>query len=369
MKLSSRFTVTVLCGFTTAFNLGCRPQDGITQYDVPKVEAIQLPAPAGTGSETESAGEPQRMLGAIIPHDGQFWFLKLTGPVDVVAQYEAEFRGVLQSMTFDSAGKPQWTLPNGWAQRPASGLRFATLIIDTKPTLETSVTVLPAGDGDQQEGVLANLNRWRGQLSLPPIKQDQLATDTETLKLPNDLTAVFVNLEGKAKAGAAMGGPFAGGRGGLDRSFATPSAEGPSTESDLQLTAPDHWKRGPVGGMRKAALSIEQGDLKGEVTIIDLARAAGDRLANVNRWCGQIGLPPFDAETLPKALKPVDVGSAKGDYVELIAPVDSDKGQSILGVIVDKDDKAWFIKLQAPTALVLQEKRAFEAFVKSVQLP
>ncbi|NMF67401.1 hypothetical protein, partial [Brasilonema octagenarum] len=221
----------------------------------------------------------------------------------------------------------------------------------------------------QQEGVLANLNRWRGQLSLPPMKAAQLSTDTETVTLPDNHTAVFVNLEGKGKPGGGMGGQFAGGRGGMERPFATPSAPGPASESDLKLTAPDHWKRGQVGGMRKAALSIEQGDLKGEVTIIDLARAAGDRLANVNRWCGQIGLPSFDADSIKPALKPIDVGSIQGDYVELVSPAESEKGQSILGVIVDKGDKTWFIKLQAPTALALQEKAAFETFVKSVQLP
>ncbi len=367
MKLASLLTPALV--LTVVLNLGCRPQDSITQYEVPKAEAIQLPAPAGTGSDAESAGEPQRMLGAIISHEGQFWFLKLTGPVDVVANHEAEYRQVVQSMTFDETGKPKWTLPNGWSQQPASGLRFATLVIDTKPTLETTVTVLPVGEGDQQEGVLANLNRWRGQLSLPPMKQDQLSTDTETLTLPNGLSAVFVNLEGQGKPGGGMSPPFAGGRGGMDRPFAAPSAEGPASDRNLKLTAPEHWKQGQAGGMRKAALSFEQGDLKGEVTIIDLARAAGDRLANVNRWCGQVGLPAYDADGLKAVMRQIDVGPDKGDYVELIAPTDSDKGQSILGVIVDKDDKTWFIKLQAPTALVLQEKKAFETFVKTVQLP
>lgn len=366
MKLVSLLPLTLL--LATLLNCGCRPQDAITQYEIPKAEAIQLPAPAGTGA-TDTASEPQRMLGAIINHEGQFWFLKLTGAVDAVAEHEAEFRQVVQSMKFDETGKPQWSLPSGWTQQPASGLRFATLVIEGTPRLETTVTVLPVGDGDLQDGILANLNRWRGQLSLPPMKKEQLGGETETLALPNGLNAVLVNLEGQSKPSAGMGGPFAGGRGAMDRPFAAPPTTSPATGSDLKLTAPDHWKRGEASGMRKASLSFGQGDLKGEVTIIDLARAAGDRLANVNRWCGQIGLPSFDADGLKAVLHTVDVGPDKGDYVELIAGANSEKGQSILGVIVDKGDKTWFIKLQAPTALVLQEKQAFETFVKSVQLP
>lgn len=371
VKLFSTLRMVLVCGLVATANGGCRPQDNITQYDVPKVEAIQLPTPTGKGSASNSAGEPQRMLGAIIPHDGQFWFLKLTGPLDAVASRVAEFRQVVQSMTFNDSGKPQWTLPGGWSQQPSSGLRFATLVIDTQPPLETSVTVLPAGEGDQQEGVLANLNRWRGQLSLPPMKSDQLSSETETLTLPKDHTAVFVNLEGQAKAAGGMGGPFAGGRGGFDRPMAAPPMNDAAnaTASPLKMTAPPDWRPGKSGGMRKAAYEIEGAAGKGEVTMIDLAKAAGDRLANVNRWAGQIGAKTYDAEGLKAALQPIEVGSDTGDYAVLIAPPDAEKGQSILGVIIDKGDKTWFIKLQATTALALQEKAAFEAFVKSVQLP
>lgn len=87
--------------------------------------------------------------------------------------------------------------------------------------------------------------------------------------------------------------------------------------------------------MRKAVYEIEGAAGKGEVTIIDLARGAGDRLANVNRWAGQIGTT-YDEASLKSALQPIAVGSDSGDYVVLIAPPEAEKGQSILGVIVDK---------------------------------
>lgn len=361
-------TVSIF-GLVAAVHSGCRPQESITQYDVPKVDAIQLPPLKTSGGDKDSEGEPQRMLGAIIPHDGQFWFLKLTGAVDAVASREAEFKKVVQSMIFDMDGKPAWTLPESWTQQPASGLRFATLIAAGTPPLETSVTVLPAGEGDQQDGVLANLNRWRGQLSLPPMKAVQLSSETETLTLPDNHTAVYVNLEGTGRAGGSMAGPFAGGRGGLDRPMTPPPAAAATNPVDLKLTAPSDWRPGRSGGMRKAAYEIEGAAGKGEVTIIDLARGAGDRLANVNRWAGQIGAETYDESSLKSALKPIDVGSDKGDYVVLVPPPDVENSQAILGVIIDKGDKTWFIKLQATTALALQEKAAFEAFVKSVELP
>lgn len=347
---------------------GCRPHDAITTYEVPKTEAIQLPAPAkSTNDPQATAGEAQRMLGAIIHLQSQFWFLKMTGDVAAVAARETEFQQLVQSITFNEKGEPQWSLLSGWTQQPASGLRFATLVVGDDPKLETSVSVLPAGDGDVNEGVLANLNRWRNQLALPPIKLSDLAKES-TLSLPNGLSAVYVNLTGTAKP-TGMGAPFAGGRGGMDRPFAPPTAANPPAVASMKLAAPPEWKPGKVGGMRKAAYEVEGAVGKGEVTIIDLSREAGDRFANVNRWAGQIGLPPMDAAGLKVAMKSIEVGSLTGDYVVLVPPPENEDGQAILGVIVDKGDKTWFIKLQAPTALALQEKTAFEAFVKSVELP
>lgn len=65
-----------------------------------------------------------------------------------------------------------WTLPQGWTQSGAGGMRYATL----RPAagkVEVSVVVLPGPAG----GELANVNRWRGQLGLPGI--DEIAAAAE----------------------------------------------------------------------------------------------------------------------------------------------------------------------------------------------
>ena len=61
-------------------------------------------------------------------------------------------------------------LPEGWHARPASGMRYATVAIDTSgEPLELSVTPLRTPPGDFQEYVLANVDRWRQQLGLSPV--------------------------------------------------------------------------------------------------------------------------------------------------------------------------------------------------------
>jgi hypothetical protein len=64
------------------------------------------------------------------------------------------------------AGRPlAWTLPSGWSEtRGGGGMRYATLVAPV-PGVDVSVTVL-AGDAG---GELANVNRWRNQIGLPPL--------------------------------------------------------------------------------------------------------------------------------------------------------------------------------------------------------
>lgn len=306
------------------------------------------------------------MLGAIVPQGEQLWFLKMTGAVDAVGAQAGAFRELVQSVRFLGDGQPAWTLPQGWSQQPASGMRYATLTVgDARPPLEVSVTVLPAGGGDLNEAILANVNRWRNQLSLPPLKGDQLASETETVALTGGGSATLVTMQGQAQSNG-MAGPFAGG--GM-RPFVprptTPTVD-TTTAAPFEAAHPRHWKPGKVGGMRKAAFEIAADNGQAELTVIDLARDAGDRLANVNRWRDQMQQRPLDRAGLSSALQRINVGEQEGDLVE-IAGANEKAGQAILGVIVDVDDKTWFIKLQGTKELVANEKPAFETFVKSIR--
>jgi hypothetical protein len=60
-----------------------------------------------------------------------------------------------------------WTLPKGWTQEVAGGMRYATIKPAAKGDVEVSVVVLPGTAG----GELANVNRWRGQLGIEPLDE------------------------------------------------------------------------------------------------------------------------------------------------------------------------------------------------------
>ncbi|MEX0938287.1 MAG: hypothetical protein WDZ59_10550 [Pirellulales bacterium] len=363
---------------------GCGEHETVRSYSVPKTES--LAAGRGSGSQAPLTGDA-RTLAAIVPHGEQAWFFKLTGPDDAVAAKSDDFRTLIQSVRFESAsgGQPTWSVPEGWEQQPGDSMRYATLTSrgdqsndqsDSEGPLELTVIPLPGPDADMDSYVLANVNRWRRQLGLPPIEADQLASETETVTLADDHTATLANLTGTAQPDG-MRAPFAGGAGSAPPLSAgsgdasAPSGEPPSTGATdtvpLQYTAPESWQAAPAGGFRKAAFTVQDGAAQVEITVIDLAAAGGELLANVNRWRGQIGLAPVTAAELEEQVSQIDLGGVPGQYVRLYPAEDAESGQAILAVIAITGDRAWFFKLMGDAELARREQSRFEDFVRSVQ--
>lgn len=358
--LTSWRVLTLMAIGCTFAIIGCNEPERIRTYSV---------------ARTESAGKPlvtSRMLAAIIPHGDEAWFFKLTGPDAATNSQREAFEKLIQTVKFPAGaeGDPQWTLPEGWTQQPGSAMRFATLEVSADgETLECSVSKLPLNGQPLEDYLLANINRWRGQLQLPPIEVADLPKEAKTVKLTDgELAATLINIVGSS-AGSPMGGmgsaPFAGG--GKSRPVSPPSSD--STSPKLSFKAPPNWTPGELessrGGFsvrRDAVFEVKDGDHRIEITITKLPAAAGATLPNVNRWRGQIGLDALSPEQFEKENKQIEVAGTPADYVQL-----SGSEQSILGVIAERDGMAWFIKLQGDKELAAAEQQHFEDFVRSIR--
>lgn len=348
---------------------GCGQYDDITRYTVPKLEPIPIAGvatgPLRSGTMLTPASGPQATLGAIVPLDEVGWFFKLTGPPEAVLQHQAEFDAFVRSLRF-SAGpdpKPSWDLPAGWQQRPGEGLRYATLRVGSHdPPLELTVIPLPRVSAEKEKYVLDNVNRWRTQVGLEPIAVSDLAGQTQTL-----------TVDGRAVTTVLLVGPGAGGNQGAGRSMAGPvaasgaAAEGAASrqagQTPLAYEAPAHWQPAPPSAFSVLAFRVVEGGRTLEITV---STAGGDLLANVNRWRGQVGLPPWTGPELASAVRKIRTLSTEGDYVELVGPAREGAGQTILGVVAQAAGQTWFVKLRGDSALAEREKPHFEAFVASL---
>lgn len=282
---------------------GCGDNDEIRRYRAPKDDFAPAPMPP---PPTPSGG---RMLAAIVPHGDQTFFFKFVAQPAELDPHVAAFTDLVKAVRFD----PQitWTLPPGWTQSEGSGIRLATIHVGP---LEISVVAL-AGDGG---GTLANINRWREQLGLPPLAEAELEKHVTRVG-----DAVITDIKPDAPT------------------------------SGIAFDLPAGWTQNPAPGQGRL-LEFQAGpDVL--VTVTSLPGTAGGLAANINRWRGQVGLPPADA---PETR---DVGAFK--VVDLFGA-----DRAILGALAMRDTTSIFIKASGAPDPVRAQQAAFESFVASVRL-
>jgi hypothetical protein len=319
-KPCSRLAIFALLGVLLAALVGCE-KETITSYKAPRLH--------------------RRLLAAVVRNGDTTWFIKLVGASEAVAEHKDEFERFVRSVRFPDKDEEMiaWDAPESWTSEPNSEMRYATFRVG-KSGLELTVVKLPGEAGS----LPANVNRWRGQLGLPSIGEDELAPLTRREVTPKAGPVTFVDLT-TAEAPRA------------ERPAPKPE---PRAGGDLKYELPEGWKDLGGGGIRKAAFEVRDGNDKAETTIIS---ATGALVPNVQRWQTQVGLEPGSEEQIKKDLQSIEAAGGKRPYVDIAGP----SGKRILAVVIETPRQTWFVKMMGPTALVGKQKPAFEALVRSLK--
>lgn len=129
----------------------------------------------------------------------------------------------------------------------------------------------------------------------------------------------------------------------------------------LSWTLPSGWKEVPGTGMRLATF-LPPGGLKTEGTVVALHGDSGGELANVNRWRGQIGLPPTDEAQIASSRTPL---TTKVGPVAVYDFTSTGTARTRLIVAVVKTgDTTWFFKLMGDAAATESARGGFLAIIK-----
>lgn len=152
--------------------------------------------------------------------------------------------------------------------------------------------------------------------------------------------------------------------GGAMAATPVPTASGPG----LTWTAPAAWQAKPLGAMRKGSFTVT-GDAgaTADLSITAFPGAVGGELANINRWRGQVSLPPIAEADLPGAATRFTANGLAFTVVDLASP-ESTGAQRILGGMTPYEGAMWFFKLTGPDALVAAAKPAFLEFLRTVKV-
>lgn len=289
-----------------------------------------------------------------------------------------------------------WTTPEGWEEAPVRPMTEAVWAIPSAPGVDCTFST--AGGR-----LLDNVNRWRGQMELPPIDEAALAALPRVPMLGAsgvllDLSGTFVGMRSKPPAPgsrflgllAEIPGTLAALRlvgpadavGPLEPAFralaaslrvergGAPAPEGlppaPTGQAPLAWTLPATWeqKPNPGGGIRLATFGAASSkDIEITLTVL-----GGGVRPNLDVWRGQLGLPPItDAEF--EALERGPVLGAQGTYCSFAGRLDrlGDAPAHLLGLIVERGRSQVFVKLTGPAEEVVGERERFRAFCESLR--
>lgn len=180
-------------------------QPPITETQLGKI-AQRLTTSLGEVVIVDMAGLPKgadstkdgRIIAAMISTTDSTLFFKMRGNSDLTEAQKPEFIKWVavicdqQAQTKSSptaelppqpaadAPKIHWKLPEGWAEVPASAMRYASFTTSGPDDAKVDVSVVTfPGDGGPDAD---NLNRWRQQIGLAPVDGDAAASSIAPLK-------------------------------------------------------------------------------------------------------------------------------------------------------------------------------------------
>lgn len=302
-------------------------------------------------------------------------------------------------------GAARTDLPEGWEQLPAdqmSAVKFAVRGAEGAKA-QITVTPLPPAAGKPLE----NVNRWRNQVGLEPVSAEDLTSQMELIQVAGHSAALFdiagmlpatqektrivaamqnrgdtvwffkmMGEDGLVRAqrsaftnfvaryplphdhdhDAATGEPAASAPAAAP---VTPAAP-PAPAAPGRWPVPAGWTEVSPGPMQEAKYTLADG--RAAMTLSVFGDSAGTLRANVDRWRGQIGLPPVADGELEKLAVPLDLDGVKATLVDMTTAQ-----QRMVAVIVPRGESTWYFKLLGEPDAVAAGKNTFITFVKTTK--
>jgi len=267
----------------------------------------------------------------------------------------------------------QWVVPESWEQlNKVVSMRFATF--NTPQNVEVTLAVFPGDVG----GLLANVNRWRGQVGLNSIQEEELGEHAQQIEGTNSfvvdavgsdvrLIGTVINIgDGKTWFAKVVGQPDIVEQ--VKEDIVSFSAsfhieqkqktQAQEEESSIWIQPAEWTVDENASPILMAAYDSESG---ARVTLTALGGGGGGLLENINRWRNQLGLAPVDS------MDSVDVTDL-GNGAIVVDLLSEDGKSRIVSGVVPLGSETLFFKLTGSKIETEPELNRFNAFVLGVGL-
>ena len=166
-------------------------------------------------------GKNARVLLAVLELENGVWLFKMSGHDDFVVRQRPDFESFLKSISIEKSAappvpriastnarrtprpgaeettnpaKPLWKVPSEWQEQSPGQINLAKWVVGSDSgggSAEVTVSAFPGDVG----GLLANVNRWRGQVGLGNISQSDLSSHVTPVDVPGG-KAMLVDVTG-----------------------------------------------------------------------------------------------------------------------------------------------------------------------------
>lgn len=338
-----------------------------------------------------------------------FSLFLLTGCNEKIEVYEipkedySKNKKLVSPATETPSASIQWKAPAHWIKQEATGMRQGSFLVKKGAhTADISISSFPGTAGS----ALANINRWRGQLELPPLSEQELKpnhslkvqgrsiliwniisqkplkdqkTRTRTLGaiLQEADRSWFFKMMGDDPLVQSEETHFLSFLKNLTFDSTSTKTQTPTPEDhapkSIQASwkAPAGWKEIPASGIRRGSFQITgKPPQSGEVSIIALHGTGGGFLANINLWREQLKLEPLLEQDFEKNIRRLKVSGKTATLIDFVSqtPLNESKQKiRIVAAIIPLAQETWFVKMTGEDSLVKDQKNLFLKFLESIQ--
>ncbi len=304
------------------------------------------------------------------------------------------------------------TPPNGTAVDPGSVRKGSfTIPGDDGTELDLSITAFPGDVG----GIIANVNRWRGQLGLPELTATEMTPEIVTIGdgegdlgmmvfdmaggdapdspatsaaiLPMSDNTWFFKLSGTSAAVSGYRGSFitflktVDAAGSLATGTESPDIpehammdpEDAPPLPPFEFTAPRSWLAAPPSAMRAASLvATSENGATIDIAVIPIPGSMGTDLENVNRWRQQLQLDPVEETQLAEQSSTIDGKMGSILYIEIVSDellIGGAHKAAIFAAIAKGPEHTWFFKMSGDAVLAAEHRDNFKEFIATSSAP
>lgn len=301
----------------------------------------------------------------------------------------------------------KYQLPEGWQEKPPAEMRVAsfTALGTDGQSADVSVIPLPIVGKD-----LDLVNMWRSQVQLPATSDPDAVKQAEPVAIGADQGRLFNFVSDQPMIGQSRQRILVAmlTRGTMSWFFkmtgedsfvtsqkdnfiqflksvsfvenspaqtaaapVTPAIQDGNQNAGSIWTVPSDWQALPPSQFLLAEYAVTgTNGAKADVNVAEMGGEGGGLAANVNRWRGQLGLPPAGETDFSKSVSTLDIPGGQASLVDLTG-TDSKTGKParLVGVILPQNGETWFYKLMGDPDAVAQQKDDFIKFIQSAKYP